>query len=310
MKIVEALPDFHSDTGTVVTSGTFDGVHIGHQQILQQVVALAVEKRVPSVVLTFWPHPRYVLGKSEDQLKLLTTFDEKAQLIEAQGIDYLVKLPFTRAFSNLSPEDYVQKILQDALHTQTLIIGYDHHFGKNRAGDFDFLTSNQVRFGFELKEIPKQEIDDVGISSTKIRQALQQGKVTSVIKRLGRPFALSGRVVKGDGLGRTIDFPTANIEVAEAYKLIPAHGVYAVKVLLEGALYDGMLNIGVRPTIGEKEVRIEVNIFNFKNSLYGKRLEIRFYKKLRDEQRFLNIQALKTQLLKDREGAIKVLKNE
>lgn len=308
MRIIEDLSDFPSNIQTVVTSGTFDGVHQGHHKILQQVVEMAKSSERKSVLLTYWPHPRFVLHQNDESLKLLTTFDEKAELIKSAGIDYLVRIPFTEEFSQLEADEFVRKILIDHLNTTSFVIGYDHHFGKNRSGNFEYLQQNATEFGFEVVEIPRQDIDDVGVSSTKIREALKEGRVDDAANLLGRPYSLRGQVVEGDQLGRSIGFPTANIWVPEGYKLIPASGSYATEVLIGDEWQKGMTNIGVRPTINGSQRRIEVNILNFDRDIYGLDIQILFVRKLRDEQKFENMNVLKAQLERDREETIKILK--
>ncbi len=308
MRIIEDLSDFPTDIQTVVTSGTFDGVHQGHRKILDQVVDKARTTGRKSVLLTYWPHPRFVLHQNDETLKLLTTFDEKAELIQEAGMDYLVRIPFTEEFSQLEAAEFVRSILIDHLNTTSFVIGYDHHFGKDRSGNFEYLQRNASEFGFEVVEIPRQDIDDVGVSSTKIRQALKEGRVDDASTLLGRDYSLSGQVVHGDQLGRGIGFPTANIWVPESYKLIPTSGSYATNVELEIGKFSGMTNIGVRPTVNGSQRRIEVNILNFEEDIYDQDIRISFVKKLRDERRFDNMNDLKRQLEKDREETIKILK--
>ena len=303
MKIIENLSDIGSLPFPVATTGTFDGVHIGHQKILSDVSVQAIARGGSSVVITYWPHPRFVVGKNGNGLKLLTTFDEKAAFIASCGIDYLVKLRFTRKFSEYSSEAYIQKILIEGVGVRKLVIGYDHKFGKDREGGFDYLVANQDRLGFEVQEIPRQDIDHVGVSSTKIRNALNSGDVQTAMEYLGRPYSLSGIVTKGEQLGRKIGFPTANIYVPEDYKLIPSDGVYAVMVCLEGQEYQGMLNIGMRPTVDGHDRTIEVNIFNFERDIYGLRLGIKFMAQLRKEQKFPGVDELKQQLERDKAQA-------
>jgi len=303
MRLIDDISDFPNNIHTVLTSGTFDGVHQGHQKILRQVASIAKEKGLQSVVLTFWPHPRFVLHKDDQQLKLLTTFEEKTELIRDTGIDYLVKIPFTEEFSQLVPQDFVIKILKEHLNTQVMIIGYDHHFGKDRKGNFDYLVSNAEQFGFEVVEISRHDIDHVGVSSTKIRNGLLDGNVDEASVLLGRKYSLRGQVVEGDKLGRKIGFPTANLWVPEGYKLIPAEGVYATEVLINSNRFTGMTNIGVRPTVNGSQKRIEVNIFNFDQDLYNQELELVFVKKLRDERKFENLEKLQQQLTLDKEIA-------
>jgi len=310
MRLIDDIADFPGHIHTVVTSGTFDGVHQGHQKILKQVVAIAKEKNLQSVVLTFWPHPRFVLHKDDQQLKLLTTFDEKAELIRSTGIDYLVRIPFTEEFSQLAPSNFVNKILRNHLNTRVMVIGYDHRFGKDREGNFDYLVENSKDFGFDVVEISRHDIHDVGVSSTKIRKALLEGHVHGSETLLGRKYSLKGQVVEGDKLGRKLGFPTANVWVPEGYKLIPAEGVYATQIVVDGVPHIGMTNIGVRPTVNGSQKRIEVNIFNFDGDLYGEELELIFVKKLRDEIKFENLEKLKDQLALDKDIAQKIFLNE
>jgi len=291
-----------------VTSGTFDGVHIGHQKILKRLVEVARKEGGESVLITFWPHPRIVLNDNPGFLKLINTIDEKQQILRSLGIDHLVMIPFTREFSNTSSEEFIRKVLVDAIGTKKLIIGYNHRFGKNREGSFESLRKNGPRYGFEVEEIPKHEIDHVGISSTMIRKALSEGDVSVARKFLGRYYTLSGIIIHGDKLGSKLGFPTANIQVEETYKLIPADGVYAVYVTLENVTYQGMLNIGNRPTVEGHEKRIEVNIFDFDQKIYGKVVTISFVKRIRDEKKFDSLEALSRQLSEDRLKAIELLK--
>ena len=276
MKVIDDLTKLEQPRNAVVTSGTFDGVHVGHQKILQRINKLARDNNGQSVVVTFWPHPRFVLGNGWGDLKLLTTFEEKAELLAENGIDFLVKVPFTRAFSELSSADFIREVLVDKIGTRKLIIGYDHKFGKNREGSFEYLKENQELFGFEIEEISRQDIDSVGVSSTKIREALLSKDVGTAQKLLGRPYHLKGIVTKGDQLGRKLGYPTANIYIAEEFKLIPADGVYAVRVHMNTGSYQGMLNIGVRPTISGKRRQIEVNIFDFGEDIYGRSIQLEF----------------------------------
>lgn len=307
MKIIEDLSQIGGIRNPVVTSGTFDGVHIGHQKILRRVNDLAHRQGGESVVITYWPHPRFVLGKGWGDLKLLTTFIEKAELLDEQGIDYLIKIPFTREFSQMSSTTFIQDIIIDKIGTQKLVIGYDHKFGKNREGSFSFLQENQKRFGFEIEEIPRLDIDDVGISSTKIRTALKNGHCEEAANFLGRVYTLKGIVIKGDQLGRTLGFPTANIYIAEEFKLIPSDGVYAVRVNVKEAWHQGMLNIGIRPTIAGTRMQIEVNIFDFDQDIYGQNIKVEFVNRLRAEMKFPNKEALSKQLYHDKQHALAVL---
>lgn len=307
MKVLEIGQLSEKISGAIVTSGTFDGVHIGHKKILSGIVNQAKEINGKSVVLTFWPHPRFILNPNENKLKLLSTFEEKADLISAEGIDYLIKIPFTKEFSQMSSEEFIHQILNDKLGTKKLVIGYDHHFGKNREGSLEYLKENQNQFGFEVQEIPRQDIDHVGVSSTKVRMALLDGNVHQANEYLGHQYSLSGTVVSGKKLGSKIGFPTANISVEEEYKLIPGDGVYAVRVSVNGEIYQGMSNIGLRPTVGGDDRKIEVNIFDFEADIYGKQISIKFIKRIRDEIKFDGLESLKSQLTKDQSEAIKIL---
>jgi len=308
MVIVEghqAIPEIQN---AIVTSGTFDGVHFGHQKILKKIVKTAKELNGKSVVLTFWPHPRFVLFPEEKTLKLLSTFEEKAQLLEEVGIDYLVKVEFTEAFSQLSSESFIQNMLVEKLKTKKLIIGYDHRFGKNRSGSFEYLKENSDRFGFEVEEIPRQDIDDVGVSSTKIRQALFHGEVDLAAEFLGRLYGIKGMVVEGKQIGSKLGFPTANISVAEDFKLIPKDAAYAVRARVNDQWHKGMLNVGIRPTVGGLHRVIETHLFDFDEQIYNEPIQIEFVKNLRDEKKFDSLEELKTQLQKDKITSLQLLK--
>ncbi|MEM6845960.1 MAG: bifunctional riboflavin kinase/FAD synthetase [Bacteroidota bacterium] len=293
----------------VVTSGTFDGVHVGHQKILARLKELAREVNGETVVLTFWPHPRLVLQGVEGSLKLLNTFEEKAQLLEQAGVDHLVQIPFTEEFSQISPYDYVQRILIEQIGTKYLVIGYDHRFGCDRQGDFAYLQQHASDFGFQVEEIPRQDVDDIGVSSTKIRQALTSGDVATARTYLGRPYEISGIVVDGDKIGRDLGFPTANIQVKELYKLIPADGIYAVYVLVGKKYYGGMLYIGNRPTLAGRNKTIEVNIFDFNRNIYGQQITVTFLEHIRGDMTLNSLEALTAQLEKDRTAALAILQN-
>lgn len=306
MQLIENLADFDAPDYTVVTSGTFDGVHVGHQKILSKIRQIAREKNGKSVVLTFWPHPRFVLKNTSD-FRLLSTFEEKADLLAENGIDYLVKIPFTRAFSELSSDQFIREVLVRQLKTQKLVIGYDHRFGKNREGSFEYLMEHSGSYGFEIEEIPRQDIENVGVSSTKIRAALSNGDIYPATECLGRYYALSGFVKDGDRIGRSIGFPTANIDVPESYKLIPSDGAYAVYVEVNGEKLQGMMNIGQRPTVSGQERRIEVNIFDFDQNIYNQRITVQFVKLLRHERKFAGIEELKDQLKHDKTEAMHIL---
>ncbi len=307
MKIYHGLEDFTRLQQAVVTSGTFDGVHFGHQKILNKLKSISKAIKGETVLLTYWPHPRLVLYPERGDLKLLNTFEEKAELLRDQGVDHLIRIPFTKEFSNTSSEDFIRKILVDQIGTKVLVIGYDHRFGKNREGSFEHLKENSKTYGFEVEEIPRQDLDNIAVSSSKIRKALEVGDAKAAKELLGRPYALTGRVVKGAMVGRLIGFPTANIEIEYAYKLIPSDGAYAVQVIKEGEVMKGMLNIGYRPTVGGKSRTIEVHIFDFDHDIYGENLTVEFIDQIRQEMRFPDIESLKEQLIKDRILAKKIL---
>lgn len=307
MRIYHNLDDFSPLPNAVVTSGTFDGVHVGHQKILARLHEVAARTNGETVVITFWPHPRLVLYPADTNLKLLNTFEEKAELLKEQQIDHLIRIPFTKEFSQLSSEEFITKILVQKIGTNKLVIGYDHHFGKNREGSFEQLKINGPRYGFDVEEISRQDVDHVIVSSTRIRQALETSDIETATHLLGRPYSICGRVVKGDKIGRLIGFPTANIEVDSAHKLIPADGIYAVSVLYERSLFGGMLYIGNRPTVGGKRKVIEVNIFEFNKEIYGESLTIKFHQLIRTDSTFSDLEELKEQLKKDKEQSISVL---
>lgn len=300
MKIYEGLNDFLPIHNAVVTLGTFDGVHLGHQKILARIREIADEIKGETVLITFWPHPRLVLYPQEHNIKLLTSFEEKASLLRKFGIDHLITIPFTTEFSQLRSEEFIRNVLVEKIQTKVLVIGYDHRFGKDREGGFDHLMANKGHYGFELEEIPREDIDHVSISSTKIRNALAEGKVDIARTFLGRDFELNGIIIKGQQLGRSIGFPTANIKILHDYKLIPGDGAYAVTACFDDKIYQGMLNIGNRPTINGLEKTVEVNVFDFSGDLYDKRLTIGFKIFLRAEKRFESLKDLKVQLEKDR----------
>ncbi|MBX2894077.1 MAG: bifunctional riboflavin kinase/FAD synthetase [Cyclobacteriaceae bacterium] len=309
MKIYHSLEDFSRLQFGVVTSGTFDGVHIGHQKILLRLQEIAQKHSGETVVITFWPHPRTILKPNEPSLKLLNTFEEKADLLRNFGVHHLLRIPFTKEFSQLTSVDFITKILVDRIGTRKLVIGYDHRFGKNREGSFEQLKLNGPAFGFDVEEISRQDIDHVGVSSTKIRQALELGDVATATHFLGLPYSLRGRVIKGDKLGRVLGFPTANIDLESHDKLVPADGIYAVTVAYENQTYGGMLYIGNRPTVNGTQRSIEVNIFDFDKEIYGETIKVIFQKLLRADSRFADLESLKKQLEKDKVAAIQALQS-
>ena len=249
MKVYEGIDHFKKKNNAIVTSGTFDGVHIGHQKILNTLKNIAAKKDGETVLITYWPHPRLVLDPANDTIKLLTSFEEKTRVLESFGLDHLIKIPFTKEFSQMSSAQFIKDILVDGIGTKTLVIGYDHKFGHNREGSFDSLKANAGNYGFTIREIPRQDIKNVGVSSSKIRRSLSNGDIHISNQFLGWEYCLNGKVVKGDQLGRQIGFPTANISIESDLKLIPAGGSYAVRVIHDNTDYLGMLNIGTRPTV-------------------------------------------------------------
>lgn len=305
MKIHYDLESIPLLNKTAVTTGTFDGVHLGHKIIIERLITAAKKTGGESVLLTFYPHPRMVLFPDDDQIKMLNTPLEKENLLEACGIDHLVVIPFTKEFSRLSSLEFVRNILSNTLKAKKLVIGYDHHFGRNREGSFAHLLEFGSLYGFDVEEIPAQDIDHVAISSSKIRQALEAGDLNTANSYLGYQYSITGKVIKGKQLGRTIGYPTANITVNDKYKLIPAIGVYAVKVKYGNQFFYGMLSIGKNPTVTENgPVTIEVNIFDFNHEIYHKEITIYFYKKLRNEEKYNSLDELKLQLALDKEQAL------
>lgn len=308
LKIIQTISNFNSLEKTVVTIGTFDGIHIGHQKILKDLIETAKKENKKSVLLTFFPHPRMVLQK-EVTIQLLNTIEEKSSLLEKMGLDYLIIHPFSKEFSRLTALDFVRDILVNQLNTSRLIIGYDHHFGKNREGNIHQLKEYSSLYDFNVEEIPAQDIDNVSVSSTKIRNALQEGSLKTANNYLGYNYMLNGTVVNGKSLGGKIGFPTANLEVNETYKLIPKTGVYIIKTVIDSVLFYGMMNIGFRPTVSGKDQTIEAHLFNFNKDLYGKNLRLELLYFLREEKKFDSIDDLIVQLKLDKENSIAYLKN-
>jgi riboflavin kinase/FMN adenylyltransferase len=307
VKVFRNFEDLNISDNNVVTTGTFDGVHLGHQHVIESLISSAKKMKGESTILTFYPHPRIVLQQNSD-LKLLNELQEKVELLSKTGVDNLVIIPFTKEFSRLTSLSFVREVLVNKLATKKLIIGYDHHFGRNREGSFKHLMEYGPLYGFEVEEIPVQDVEDVNISSTKIRKALVDGKVKEAEKLLGYKYFLSGKVVKGKRIGSKIGFPTANIKVDKSYKLIPLKGVYVVKAEVGGEQYQGMLNIGVRPTFtNENEVSIEVNLFDFSKDIYDERIKVIFVDRIREEKPFESSSDLIAQLEKDKVNCIKVL---
>lgn len=308
MIVHRGLDDLQPLPNAVVTSGTFDGVHRGHQTILARLTEVARASNGQSVLITYWPHPRTVVSNDSQNLKLLTTLDEKIGLLDQAGVDHLVVIPFTRSFSQLSSEEYIRQILIEKIGTKKLVIGYDHRFGRDREGGFEYIQTHQREYGFEVEEIPRHDVEAIGVSSSKIRTALTDGNIGTANRFLGRPYGLTGTIVKGRQLGRTIGFPTANMQVDDQNKLVPANGVYAVDVLYAGQIHGGMLNIGFRPTVAGTNQTIETYIFDFDKDIYGEHLTLQFREFLRPEQKFEGLPALIAQLKRDEDSARNVLR--
>jgi riboflavin kinase/FMN adenylyltransferase len=299
---------YNNPRASVVTIGTFDGVHIGHKAILNRLIATAKNEDLDSVVLTFFPHPRMVL-QTDSSIKLINTIDERKDLMNKTGLDHLIIHPFTKAFSRLTALEYVRDILVHKLNIKKIVIGYDHRFGRNRNADINDLKEFGLEYGFEVEEISAQELDDVAVSSTKIRTALKIGDIQTANTYLGYPFMLSGKVVKGKAIGRTIQYPTANLELSEDYKLIPKEGVYVVKTIIDNKTFYGLTNIGTNPTVGGTAKTIETYFLNFSDNLYEKTLQIEFLTHVRDAETFESLDALKKAIQSDEKFARNFLKN-
>lgn len=306
MKIYRSIEDYDEDKRSVVTIGTFDGIHLGHQEILSRLIKSSKNKDLNSVVLTFFPHPRIILNKY-NEVKMIDTLDEKIIHLNEIGIDSLIIHPFDRNFSLLSANQFIKDFLVDKLKIKHIIIGYDHRFGKGREASVTDLKNYANDYDFTVEEIKAQEIEKITVSSTKIRNSINQGDIKTTEKYLGRYFNLTGKVVKGDGLGKKINYPTANIFIKETYKIIPKDGVYLVETIIKDELFNGMMNIGHRPTIGTNVKSIEVHLFNFNEDIYGQVISIKMISKIRDEKKFSSIQALKEQLVKDENYCLKLI---
>ncbi len=335
MNIYNHIDEFTRLNNAVVTIGTFDGVHVGHQKIISRLQEIALQTSGESVILTFFPHPRMILHPEDVNIKLINTIDEKAELLEKFGIHHLIITPFTRDFSNLSPQEYIKDILVGKIGTKRIVIGYDHHFGKNREGGLSHLQQYSQIYGFKVEEIPEQDIHDVAVSSTKIRQALLSGNVKTAADFLAYPFHLTGKVIKGDQIGKQLGFATANLFVKETYKLIPSDGIYAVTAELkvhkpqptthnqqlttynlqltthnlQPTTLKGMAYIGNRPTINGMTRNIEVNIFDFDEDIYGEIIRLHFHHFIRHDQKFNSLDELKIQLGKDKESTLAYFNN-
>ena len=312
MKIFRNIIEARNIPNAVVTIGTFDGVHLGHQAIFNKMKSLAQSIGGQTVVVTFSPHPRQVLNIDSSHLRFITTPEEKLRKFEEFGIDNVVILPFTKEFSRTPSEVFIKDYIIDHIHPAYIVVGYDHHFGKNRMGDFELLNNLMKKYNFKVERVTAQDVENIAVSSTKIRNALAQGNVKSANRLLGYAYTITSEVVVGNKIGRTIGFPTANLELPQEYMLISNRGVYACLVDYEGKTYKAMANIGHRPTIGDRSEDnpiIEVHLFDFDGDLYGKQLRVRFIDRIRDEEKFNGLGALKAQLEQDREKAYKLLDN-
>lgn len=307
MKIYHHIDDFTPLQNAVVTIGTFDGVHLGHRQIIARIREIADKTGGETVLLTFFPHPRMILHPEDQDLKLITTIHERAELLEQLGIDHMIITPFSRDFSNQSAEAYIRDVLVNKIGTRTIIIGYDHRFGKDRQGGLTELQQLARQYGYEVIEIPEQDIDHVAVSSTRIREALLQANVEQAHTFLGYPFFLTGKVIRGNQIGRQLGYPTANLLVEENYKLIPADGIFAVTVNVQGKTYQGMAYIGHRPTINGMTRNIEVNIFDFNEDIYNQVLRMNFIHFVRHDVKFSSLEGLKEQLALDQKAVLALL---
>ena len=307
MKIYHNIDEFQPVKNAVVTIGTFDGVHIGHRKIISGIKEIADSIGGETVILTFFPHPRMILHPEDESLKLITTITEKAQLMEDLGVDHLIITPFSRDFSNQTAESYIRDVLVNKIGTKKIVIGYDHRFGKDRQGGFEDLQRLGPVYGFDVVEIPEQDINEVAISSTRIRNALLNGEIDLANSFLGYPFFITGTVIRGDQIGRQLGYPTANIVVEEKYKLIPTDGIFAVTVTVAGERYKGMAYIGSRPTVNGLTRNIEVNIFDFDQEIYNQAIRMEFHHYVRGDVKFASLDELKVQLARDKEDVLALL---
>ncbi|WP_104382548.1 bifunctional riboflavin kinase/FAD synthetase [Sphingobacterium sp. HMA12] len=315
MKIYRSLEDFSPVENAVVTIGTFDGVHIGHQKILVHLKEAAQKINGETILLTFFPHPRLIINPDDDSLRLINDIEEKVSQLSKVGIDHLIIIPFSRDFSNQTPEEYISNVLVGKLGTKKIVIGYDHHFGKDRKGSLGDLEQFASIFDYSVDEIPEQDINDIAVSSTRVREALIKGDIKTANLYLGYPFELTGTVIRGDQIGRTIGFPTANLQVHEPHKLIPAYGIYAVEVYIYNHIQNittgeykeenpisiakGMGYIGTRPTVDGMNRAIEISLFDFDQDIYGKTLRVKFLHFIRHDERFDSLEEMKAQIKAD-----------
>lgn len=298
VKVHTSISAYDGNAPAVVTIGTFDGVHIGHKEIIKRLNDVAAKENLESVVLTFFPHPRMVLQKESD-IKLINTITERKEILSKTGLQHLIVHPFTSQFSRLTALEFVRDILVNKLHVKKIIIGYDHRFGRNRTADINDLKEYGKAYDFEVEEISAQQLDAVAVSSTKIRKALDAGDIQTANDYLGYPFALQGTIVKGKGIGRTMGFPTANLDIAESYKIIPKNGVYLVQTHIDGKNIFGLMSIGTNPTVGGTSQTIETYFLDFERNLYGANITIEMLTKIRDEEKFASVEALQEAIKKD-----------
>ncbi len=307
MAKITSLSNVKKQPNSVVTVGTFDGVHEGHRALMEKLVRQASSKNARSVVITFDPHPRSIIHSKSQGIQLLTTLKERAEVLETMGVDELVVIPFTRDFSLFSSEQFVKEVIYDKIGISEFVIGYDHHFGKNRSGTIETLYSLASKLSFDVSVVSKREMGTTTISSTVIRNEIQEhGDMNRASELLGRPYLLNALVIHGDERGRTIGFPTANLQPEHPDKAIPKNGIYAVKVRVDNTWYNGMMNIGIRPTFNGQKKSLEVHIFDFNQMIYGKTVQIRFFDRIRDEQKFEGLEDLKAQLNKDKQTALTI----
>jgi len=304
-RCIENLPEFKNP---VFTTGTFDGVHTGHQVIIRRLNQLAANSNGENIILTFHPHPRMVLHKDDSNLKLLNTLEEKTSLLSKYGVDNLVVTPFSKEFSQLTAEQYVEDFIWKKFYPRKVVMGFNHRFGNNRTGDIELMTAMGKKLGFEVEEIEAQMVENISVSSTKIRNALTGGEIETANSLLGHPYTLTGKVVTGEHLGKKLGFPTANLKIEDADKLIPANGVYAVIVKVDETNFGGMLNIGFRPTFNGKKQTIEVHIFDFNEEVYGMNIGVDLVASIRKEMKFNSVDELIHQLKKDKEFSLKILR--
>ncbi|GAB4319545.1 MAG: bifunctional riboflavin kinase/FAD synthetase [Bacteroidales bacterium] len=307
MKIYEDISGFRGSEFPVVTVGTFDGLHIGHQKIIRRMKEIARQNNGDTILITFEPHPRQVLGNGNGNLKFISTRKRKMELLAHFGIDHMIIIPFTKEFAQTSSEEFVKNYLADILRTRFLVVGYDHHFGRGRSGDYDQLRLLGRKHGFEVEEISACMLGDIPVSSTKIRQALNEGDIALANRMLGYAYSITGKVVQGNHIGTRIGFPTANIECEDQFKLIARGGVYACRIETAMGRFNGMGNIGFRPTIGGSEQVTEVHLFDFEGNLYGQEITIFFIDRIRDEIKFRDLEALRNQLVADEKKARTIL---